>query len=475
MKIKSLTPIYLILVISLVVLCLCSPVSALKEIPGSGPASQSEDVGITSIIFIENTFLKAYVENANSRFTLGTTGGDPGNPNDDNTNLLYGGSGVGYAGTSFTTVRIDGVNNELWFSGTPIEYPTVYPGYIRSITGMGDIEITQNLSLAVNPSTGCEDLLKIQYTIENVGTTSHEVGLRIMMDTQLGSNDANLFRVFPGAVEITAESEYTGGSVPDYYQTVDYLATPLVIGYGTLKGGDATVPDRIVFARWSLIVATLWDYTINPANTFGDSAVGLYWNPVTVNAGQTKEYVTYYGLSVMPLISPPIADAGPDKTAVVFSTVSFDGSGSYDPDGTIVAYAWDYGDGGVGSGVTTTHSYNTVGPYTVTLTVTDNDGLTGTDTAQVTILTPCQAIDDLKLTMTRIGLEPVSKRILTPILDTAKTQACTKYGSKTAAINALNQFISSVNSLKQGSRITPSQANTLIVYAQQIITALRAT
>jgi PKD repeat protein len=63
--------------------------------------------------------------------------------------------------------------------------------------------------------------------------------------------------------------------------------------------------------------------------------------------------------------------------------VSFDASGSYDPDGTISSYAWDFGDGGVGSGITATHTYVTPGTYDATLTATDNLG--GTNEYWLTI------------------------------------------------------------------------------------------
>ncbi len=58
-------------------------------------------------------------------------------------------------------------------------------------------------------------------------------------------------------------------------------------------------------------------------------------------------------------------------------TVSVDGSGSWDTDGQIVAWGWDWGDGSTGTGVTATHTYAIGGDKTVTLTVMDNDGLTG--------------------------------------------------------------------------------------------------
>ncbi|HEV2119017.1 MAG TPA: PKD domain-containing protein [Candidatus Bathyarchaeia archaeon] len=65
--------------------------------------------------------------------------------------------------------------------------------------------------------------------------------------------------------------------------------------------------------------------------------------------------------------------------------VSFDGTSSYDLDGTIVGYAWDFGDGSTGSGATPTHGYSIAGTYSVKLNVTDNSGSTQVSTQTVTI------------------------------------------------------------------------------------------
>jgi PKD repeat protein len=65
-------------------------------------------------------------------------------------------------------------------------------------------------------------------------------------------------------------------------------------------------------------------------------------------------------------------------------TVSFDASASSDPDGTIANYAWNFGDGSTGSGVTASRTYTAAGTYTVLLTVTDNRGATASTTHFVT-------------------------------------------------------------------------------------------
>lgn len=65
--------------------------------------------------------------------------------------------------------------------------------------------------------------------------------------------------------------------------------------------------------------------------------------------------------------------------------LSVDASASSDPDGTITAYAWDFGDGTSGTGTTAQHTYAKAGTYTVALTVTDNRGSTGKSTRAVTV------------------------------------------------------------------------------------------
>ncbi len=58
-------------------------------------------------------------------------------------------------------------------------------------------------------------------------------------------------------------------------------------------------------------------------------------------------------------------------------TVNFNGSSSFDPDGTIVGYNWNFGDGTTGAGVVVNHTYTRPGLFTARLTVTDNEGKTG--------------------------------------------------------------------------------------------------
>ena len=83
---------------------------------------------------------------------------------------------------------------------------------------------------------------------------------------------------------------------------------------------------------------------------------------------------------------PNVAPVASFGSVVDGLSVSLDGSGSSDSDGSVVGYAWDFGDGSSGSGVSVSHEYAAAGTYQVTLTVTDDRGATGSATRSVTVV-----------------------------------------------------------------------------------------
>lgn len=81
--------------------------------------------------------------------------------------------------------------------------------------------------------------------------------------------------------------------------------------------------------------------------------------------------------------TPPVAAFTDSATSAAYTeeTIAFNGADSYDPDGRIISYYWDFGDGISATGATASHTYVDAGSYTVVLTVTDDDG--ATDTVEV--------------------------------------------------------------------------------------------
>lgn len=96
--------------------------------------------------------------------------------------------------------------------------------------------------------------------------------------------------------------------------------------------------------------------------------------------------VTTSGGTTPPNNVAPSADANGPYNANVNTTINFSSANSTDIDGTIVSYLWNFGDDSSTSpAANPSHSYSTEGNYNVTLTVTDDGGLTATSVATATI------------------------------------------------------------------------------------------
>ena len=82
---------------------------------------------------------------------------------------------------------------------------------------------------------------------------------------------------------------------------------------------------------------------------------------------------------------PPVSDPKGPYAGIAGQSISFDGSASSDTDGNLVTFDWDFGDGNGATGVSPTHAYQAAGSYTVTLTVTDDGGLTHTASVEAVV------------------------------------------------------------------------------------------
>ena len=129
--------------------------------------------------------------------------------------------------------------------------------------------------------------------------------------------------------------------------------------------------------------ATLTAYRIIDAANGGIETLS-YDVPQAADASQAYAYTDYYFNDGNEL---PVAAASADTTSGPAPlTVNFEGGFSYDPDGTLSLYAWDFGDGGSANGESAIHTYNSAGTYTAVLTVTDNQGAKSTDSLTIAVM-----------------------------------------------------------------------------------------
>jgi PKD repeat protein len=156
---------------------------------------------------------------------------------------------------------------------------------------------------------------------------------------------------------------------------------PLTVNF---NGTGSTAVKGITSYQWDLgngVTST------DPTTFTTYTAPGVYDAKLTVTDADGDKDTRIVPITVgEPLNIPPTAAIGTSGTeGIVPFTVSLSGSGSSDPDGSVVNYAWNFGNGQTATGENVQVTYNSVGTYTVTLTVTDNRGATGTATQQITV------------------------------------------------------------------------------------------
>jgi PKD repeat protein len=147
----------------------------------------------------------------------------------------------------------------------------------------------------------------------------------------------------------------------------------------TFDGSGSSDPDGdIVQYDWDFgDGSTAIDGGPTPVNNYAAGGKYIVRLTVTDDSGETDMDVTTATVGIGNL--PPQADAGDSVSGKVRRDITFDGADSSDPDGNIVSYAWEFGDGNTGNGPNPTHRYADAGKYLATLTVTDNDGATSSD------------------------------------------------------------------------------------------------
>lgn len=154
------------------------------------------------------------------------------------------------------------------------------------------------------------------------------------------------------------------------------------------SGGSSDVDGKLVSYRWAFG---------DGASQTGPRSSYTYWKPgeyevrleVEDDSGlaNARSYDTAL-VVVQPVMNErPTAMAGADRTVIVGEAVAFDATGSSDPDGALLAYRWNFGDGTTGNRAKTEHAYWKAGTYTVELTVLDDSGdpEIGQDTDRLTV------------------------------------------------------------------------------------------
>ena len=244
-----------------------------------------------------------------SNLTLGITGGLPDTHYDDNKPILFGHP---YPYTSVTTIWIDG--KELIYGsndGMLVDDPYISHDS-KSIGRRWDyqnIAVRQKITLVTSEwsETKYEDTAQIQYVIANNDNLSHIIGVRILLDTMLGQDDAMPIRTSNYAYT-PFEHDFYSPNIPSWWRATVHEGNKIFFSVqGTLRNDRATLPDRFSIVNWSNIFKTTWNYKTNPdLEVINDSGVALWWEPVTVEPGNVRIISTFVGLGELePDKQPP--------------------------------------------------------------------------------------------------------------------------------------------------------------------------
>lgn len=199
------------------------------------------------------------------------------------------------AGTSYTTIRIDGYD----YCQDDIMDPYV----LQKPTKSGDsivtkwllapyVTVSQNITLMQNT-------MQYQLVVANIGYASHSVKVRALFDVALGDSDDALCWV-PVAGEITTEREFKD---LDYWRTKSSHDRSSFTSNCTFAPDNR--PDKVLFASWEDVYNNSFDYTISKGRDItSDTAVAMYWDLGTLASGETKSVTFYFGIESRPIIPP---------------------------------------------------------------------------------------------------------------------------------------------------------------------------
>ncbi|WP_395245669.1 LamG-like jellyroll fold domain-containing protein [Agromyces sp. MMS24-K17] len=259
---------------------------------------------------------------------------------DANTAARFDGTNNGRAVTTAQMWPDDSMTVEAWFRTTSSSGKILGFGDNGSATGTSS---AHNRSLYLNGG-------RVSWTVFDTQNRT--------LQSNTGYNDGNWHHAVatlgPDGMRLYVDGQQVSSFAPTIYGRNFY-------GYWKV-GGDATPGGN--------------------QNFTGDlDEVAVYKSVLPANR-VLAHFQARSGGTPPPVNQPPSASF---TTSVNGMTVGVDANGSGDTDGTIVDYAWSFGDGTGGSGLTSSRTYTAPGQYTITLTVTDDDGAQATTTRQVAV------------------------------------------------------------------------------------------
>jgi PKD repeat protein len=284
------------------------------------------------------------------------------------------------------TVRLTAEDNEGATSTTTRQVTTPGPNYPLGLTlTTSSTSTQQRVTLTWTRAQGTQVYI---YRNGLVFQSTKNDGTEQITKNATGPA-SYIFKVCEAATTICsnpATAQFNGGAAPDN-ALPNAVFTP-TCSAGTCRFADgSTDPDGTVSGwQWNFDDGTSSTQR-NPTHTF--ASAGSYQVRLTVTDDRGGQGTSTKQVTVGdPPNSPPSADLTWSCTGLdcTFTDASSD-------DGGITAWAWDFGDGGTADVANPAHSYTAEDTYTVSLTVTDDEGAPSSASKQVTVRLPGSNVD----------------------------------------------------------------------------------
>jgi len=218
--------------------------------------------------------------------------------------------------------------------------------------------------------------------------------------------DGGNWQIFPGnsgSDVVSSEGTHTivyyavdnaGNEGVQHQVTFEILKNKPPVADFSFSPQQPTDLDTITFADQSTdedgeIVAWHWDFgdgttsnEQNPTHKYADNGTYIVKLTVTDDKGATETAQKIIEVANVAPVAKFTYE--PDKPKIR-EEIKFNATLSFDDDGNIVNYTWNFGDGNISYEINPTHAYIKAGTYNVTLTVIDNDGATHQTVLQIKV------------------------------------------------------------------------------------------
>ena len=296
----------------------------LGGIPVSTQAASTKEAS-KGYVELNDGYLSVKVSEKNGGFLVDTVEGDKLNKSDNNKFLLYPDENYDTSFTSFRVTRggrtkdyIFGRNYSfLGLGKNNITVKQASENEIVSTWSVDGLEFTQTLSL-MDTKAQQHGMVYITYSVKNTTDSKiDDIQARIMMDTALGYQDYAVYmagQADGSYTTVKTERTMQGNEYSNYFFAYDDEYTPGITAY-TLNasvGGKTIVPEKVTFAHWNNLAASVFDYepvedytqSLNFTNPYNekymtaDSATALYYDMGSAEAGEqsTQAIGVYYGV-----------------------------------------------------------------------------------------------------------------------------------------------------------------------------------